>query len=202
MCVEFRRQIQSNKHENTFFPKSLCCYSCCIMMTQTYRGSEPNHTIINNRLWKDLWGKDEPKGERTTRVCVAFTSFWLASVSMANVSVISALLLMEMRGGKFHLFLSGTLAFLSNITSVMFRPRSQHMNLSREPITNRARGQKQRRPSWLRLILMQLRRSDVITSPDDITGWHHQRRRVWATLQDTLKVRNWVEMQVRAGHSK
>ncbi|KAK2872189.1 hypothetical protein Q8A67_022086 [Cirrhinus molitorella] len=32
-----------------------------------------------------------------------------------------------------------------------FGAESQHMNLSREPITNRARGQKQRRSSWLRL---------------------------------------------------
>lgn len=47
-----------------------------------------------------------------------------------------------------------------NITSAMFHHwlQSQRMNVSREPITNRARGQKQRRSSWVRLFeLVRLR---------------------------------------------
>lgn len=82
-----------NTHENSFLPNSLCCYSFCRMMMQTYRSSEPNHIIINNR-------KDKPNGEQVilneqhVSVCgFSFTGFFLALVSMANVSVISAFLL-------------------------------------------------------------------------------------------------------------
>ncbi|KAL1253533.1 hypothetical protein QQF64_018226 [Cirrhinus molitorella] len=89
---------------------------------------------------------------------------------MLNVSVIAAVLLgkssltllMAQRRGKFHLslslFLSRTLTSRSHSSQTSlqsfitdFGAESQHMNLSREPITNRARGQKQRRSSWLRL---------------------------------------------------
>ncbi len=201
------------------------------MMMQTYHGSEPNQSMINNRPVRKRRAKETTaRPKRTARVCAV--SFWLALVWMVNISVISAVLLgkqltllMEKRGGKFHLFLSGTLTSRLHSSQISL---FHHWLQARIPTHESVQGGHYKQSTgpktvppvvaqivWISEIAsafarraprMQLRQSDVITSPDDITGWHHQRRRAWSagrgvtTLQDTRKERSGVKMQVSAGH--
>lgn len=116
VCVQFSCEIQRDKYENSPFLNPYPATDAARARVDDANSlrSEPNHTVINNTKWKDLWGKDEPniltEGEQLVlseqRVC--------AVVSGCSVSVISAvllgnswlMLLMANRRGKFHLFLS------------------------------------------------------------------------------------------------